>query len=59
MKIKKITTALVTLVFGLGVMGSSFAIKHECSSTYFTCMGGNGDASQCYAVFVECLQAGN
>jgi hypothetical protein len=59
MKIKKVLMTLVTMAFGLGIMGSAIAIKHDCSSTYSTCMNGNGNPGQCYAAFVECLEAGN
>ncbi|WDE10184.1 hypothetical protein [Thalassomonas haliotis] len=59
MKTKKIATALFTMAFGFGVVGSSLAINHDCSSTYSTCMNGGGNSGQCYAAFLECIESGN
>jgi hypothetical protein len=60
MKIRKLPTTIATLMitatFGLVSMGSAQAIPHNCYSSYNTCTRGGGDADQCHAVFIECLE---
>ena len=52
---KKLSTVLITIVLGVGVIGSAFAVKNNCHKAYQICLNGGGEGGDCGMVYQTCL----